>query len=116
MRIFVKEYELAMEFFKDARGKTVMDLSCGSGVRMLNVCVPMLSFFVCVCSNSCVCPLFLCVCPLCVCVCLCAVAHGCVCVSQGVCMRSVAPGGAPPRLLTPRTCFANFVCFPKKKN
>ena len=26
-----KEYELAMEFFENARGKTVMDLSCGSG-------------------------------------------------------------------------------------
>jgi hypothetical protein len=35
LRVFVKEYELAMEFFKDARGKTVMDLSCGSGVRMI---------------------------------------------------------------------------------
>jgi hypothetical protein len=26
-----KEYELAMDFFQNARGKTVMDLSCGSG-------------------------------------------------------------------------------------
>jgi len=29
-----KEYELAMDFFKDARGKTVMDLSCGSGLMV----------------------------------------------------------------------------------
>jgi len=30
-----KEYELAMDFFENARGKTVMDLSCGSGGRSL---------------------------------------------------------------------------------
>jgi len=29
-----KEYELAMEFFENARGKTVMDLSCGSGLMV----------------------------------------------------------------------------------
>jgi DNA-directed RNA polymerase subunit RPC12/RpoP len=29
-----KEYELAMEFFQEARGKTVMDLSCGSGLMV----------------------------------------------------------------------------------
>lgn len=29
-----KEYELAMDFFKAAEGKTVMDLSCGSGLMV----------------------------------------------------------------------------------
>jgi hypothetical protein len=29
-----KEYELAMDFFKAAQGKTVMDLSCGSGLMV----------------------------------------------------------------------------------
>jgi hypothetical protein len=138
-----------MEFFKDARGKTVMDLSCGSGVRMLIVCayalilrvcvlkffvcvracsscVPMLSFCVClcsncaqirVCSNSCVCPLLLCV-PIiritCVRVFVCGSTRVCGC--QGVKYpRSIAPGGAPPRLLTPQTCFVILVCFQKKK-